>query len=361
VNISANRVVQGTRNLVTSHLEAHQTPDGVELVNTTGDLIDPKGMFLKSQTPIAQGKDGQDYVFIGNDAQGQHQWLAKKEFKEGGDLLYLPEVRPNKTTGIITGGLRGAITLAPLGPVGMAVGAGVGAGTGLVTQLLPTDKTPVKAGAGALIGAAALGTAGLLLGGLPAIAGMAVVGALLGAGSALAGDGKGKVRDASYAGNVLSAMVPGAGLALPVAAGLGAKAKKPWAQALLSAGLAAALTAGKIALLGGNPVAIGVAAAVGAVAPAVGRVSMNVIRNLSQKARKLIQKPLASGLKKLPDPALCAVAGLPLAFLGGSVGMIFGPPGILIGAAAGEALGSAKTGLWLHKLKEKEHQPAVPG
>ena len=71
--LSANRVVQGTRSLLTSHLEARQTKDGLELVNTTGDLIDPKGMFLKSQTPIAQGKDGQDYVFIGNDAEGQHQ------------------------------------------------------------------------------------------------------------------------------------------------------------------------------------------------------------------------------------------------------------------------------------------------
>lgn len=315
-------------------------------------------MIPKSQAVIVEGTDGQPYVFVGVDEKGERRWLAKSEFREseGADgLLYLPEYPNSQMGAAISGGMRGALSLAPLGPIGMALGAGVGAASGVLAQKIPTDSTAVKALAGAGIAGASLAVAGLLLGGPPAVIGMAIVGAFLGATGALGGEGEGKVRDANYAGTMLGALAPEAALALPVAAALGAKADKPVVQALASAGLSAAMTAAKVGLLGGNPIAIGIAAVAGAIAPSAGRATMNFIRNASHELRSVLKKPVQALCEKLPTPVLRALTGLPAAFLAGTLGMVAGPV-VAVGAAVAVGVGSVVVST-LRENKAKANLP----
>jgi hypothetical protein len=132
-------------------------------------------------------------------------------------------------------------------------------------------------------------------------------------------------------------------------------------QALISAGLAAGLTAATAVALGGAPVLATVAAAAGAgaIAPAAGRAVMDAMRNGAEEFKKIARAPLQKLLGGLGDNELCALTGLPLALLGGSIGMILGP---VVGAAAAVALGVvgfAKTRMWLTNLeKQKEEKEA---
>ena len=347
-----------------SHLEVKRDASGKpSLINTTGDILDPTKMIPKANAVVAHGKDGKDYVLVGLDADGKRRWLDKSEFQEsdGKDgVLYIPEYKSSKMGSAMAGGVRGFAALATLGPLMGLLGAGVGAGAGIAAQALPTDNTALKVLAGAGIGAAALAAAGLLLAGGAAAIGLAIVGACLGASGTLAGEGQGKVRDAAYAGTMLGAFVPGAASTLPIAAALGAKAKNPIVQGLISAGLAAGLTATVAVALGSAPVVVGLlaAGAAGAAAPGLGRVVMNTIRNGSELVKKVLHKPVEKVLNKLGDNALCAVTGLPLAFLGATIGAVVSP---WVGAAAALALGvvgAVKTKKWLNKLAA-QHQEKV--
>ena len=171
----------------------------------------------------------------------------------------------------------------------------------------------------------------------------------------LGGEGEGKVRDANYAGTMLGALAPEAALALPVAAALGAKADKPVVQALASAGLSAAMTAAKVGLLGGNPIAIGIAAVAGAIAPSAGRATMNFIRNVSHELRSVLKEPVRAVCEKLPTPVLRALTGLPAAFLAGTLGMVAGPA-VAVGAAVAVGVGSVVVST-LRENKAKANLP----
>lgn len=330
------------------HLQPNINGDGLRLVNTTGDRLDPSSSLVipKQGAVLAKDAEGKEHLKVRH--QDKEHWIPKESFQvsEGDNgVYYLPTYQDSASSAAIGGASKALVALGPLAAVS-------GGAAGYVAHKFgknPAAKLAIGAGVGAatlaLTNTAIFGPAGLPV--------SLLLGVATGLSAVHAGEGAADIRDASYGGGIAGFAVgaitqnPLTLLTASAAAGIGGRAKSPLAKAALGGAVGAALGAGQ-ALLTGQPVALiaGLTAAAGAVGPLIGQPLMQTTRNLSHLGGEAV----AGLLKDASNPTLKVVGAVPYAvgmgFLGLSAELIAPGTGAVaaaIGVAGGAVYGYSQT------------------
>lgn len=352
-------VISSTKKLFTPRLRLEPNGQGqMQLVNTTGDRIDPEKTVILPKAGVTEGtdKEGKAHLLVRH--HNKEVWVPKESFQvsEGENgVYYLPTYKDSPGSAALAGGSKALVALGPLA----AVSAGA---AGYAAQKLGKNA-PSKLAIGAGVGAVALAAANTALFGPAGLPISLLLGATAGVSAVHAGEGSAEIRDASYGGGIAGFAVgaltqnPIALLTGSAAAGIGARASHPLAKAVIGGAVGAALGAGQ-ALISGQPIAVvaGLSAAAGAVGPLIGAPLMQVTRNLSQDGGELVAKALQNS----SDTTLKVVGAVPYAvgmgFLGLSAELIApgtGAIGAAIGVAGGAAYGYHKTSVQLAKAEKQ--------
>lgn len=206
-----------------------------------------------------------------------------------------------------------------MGPLGAVAGAGSAVAGTVVGNKTNSRLLGVLTGAGV---GAALACATAALTGVPLVQ-TAMLGGLLGSFQTIRSDGLSKIRDSGGNATMVSAFfVPGpAKMAGGIGAAAGARFQHPAAQALVGAATGAAMGAG-LAAIGFAPVGVAVAAVgsglAGAVGPFIGPRFSQFFRNLAEDIGKGVSKGLVKiGVMDEPmkDKPANAVGAVPAAFI----------------------------------------------
>lgn len=336
------------------------------LVNTTGDIVDPRATFVvfKDDAVEATSEDGKPALQVTNIEQEGDElvvkqgWIPKEAFREVGDAYYLPTYRYSATSALIGGATRGFLAAGLPGAV-----AGVAGG---LAASKVGDNSLLRSGAGIAAGALALTGMQLALYGNQGIPSALFAGGVAGIVAAGAGEGDAGVRDAMLGGTAmglaaeLATGLPMGMLTGSAATAIGAKATTRTGQVLLSAASGAALTTVQALLSGNSPLlAAGIGAAIGAsgalVGPSLGQVGRNLQKSIEPFVAKGVGKVLEGRGEKAYQVASAVPQALAFGSLGASLGLIspvLTPVGIAVGAVAGGLNGYHRAGKRIDELKE---------
>lgn len=341
-------LIQTARNLTRPRFT--YTPGGrPEVVNTTGDRIDPATSVILPKAGAVEGKDPQGRVHFQVVHGGQEHWIPKESFTETdgeSGVYYLPTYQSSPSSAALGGGVKAMVALGPFA-------GGAAAGAGYLAHRFGKN-TPAKLALGAGIGAVGLTALNTAIFGTRGLPLSLLMGAAAGVAAVHAGEGEAKLRDASYGGGIAGFAAgaitgnPAAMLTGSAAAGLGARARSPFMRAVVGGAVGAALGAGQALLTGGSVgLLTAITAATGAVGPLIGPPVMQVTRNLSHLGGEVV----ASQLKNSSDTTLKVAGAIPYAagfgFLGATAGSLYpgiGTIGATVGAVGGAAFGYWKTG-----------------
>lgn len=340
------------------------------LVNTTGDIVDPRATFVvfKDQAVEATSEDGTPALKVtsleqeGEEVVVKEGWIPKEAFREVGDAYYLPTYRYSPTSALIGGATRGFLAAGLPGAV-----AGVAGG---LAASKAGDNSLVRSGVGIAAGALALTGMQLALYGNQGIPSALFAGGVAGIVAAGAGEGDATVRDAMLGGTAmglaaeLATGLPMGMLTGSAATAIGARASTRTGQVLLSAATGAALTTVQALLSGNSPLlAAGIGAAVGAsgalVGPSIGQLGRNVQKSVEPLVAKGVGKVLEGRGEKAYQVASAVPQALAFGSLGASLGLLspaLTPVGIAVGAVAGGLNGYHRAGKRIEELKELQEK-----
>lgn len=345
-------------------LEFTQGPHGPRWINTTGDFVDP-------QTTILVPKD---YAKMGHDAGGRELLLVQNRdhkqaviprdaFQEVDKAFYLPTYKDSANTGALRGGMRGLVTMAPLGVTQGLAGGVAGFTGGLVGNAIPTESRSLKLLAGTATGVVTMAAVQALAGGPTSLGVALMLGGLTGLTGTVGGTGKAQVRDCLSGGTLagialgIAAHNPFLSVTAGAASALGGHAKNPFVRVATSTGIGAALGAAE-ALATHNSVAIAsaITAAAAGLGSLVGPALMQGSRNLSKSGSDGFKNQIGGWVSRQNNPTLIATGAVPGALSGAMMGSCLGAlepslmvPGIAVGAALGGAAGAYR----VHKMLEK--------